>query len=224
MVVPPIPWCTAPAKPRTMMDAIFPRYGLGHEVANSMTFGTYPNIEAGLIAAINSGKNLVGAGDGRSMGETYDAALSNAQGARREYRGEFPITATVGGMTGGMLTGAGLMKNGVSIVGNMANRGLSSLAPRIAGGAAGFGGGEGGFDQRLKNAQINLMLGAAVGATGRPNSMPQCRSCKALIKEHLTSQVPTCSVCGAMWPAGMTGVWIAAVASVGIIVCPRMLA
>lgn len=166
-----------PPLPPSIMQQMFPRWGIAAEIANGASFGTLPNIEAGVSAAIQGGKNLVGAGDGASMGDTYDRVLKETQDARRAFRGQAPIVAATSDAAGGMLSGGALVKNGVSIVGNMANNGLSNLLQRtgagalegsLYGAAAGAGGSEGGLADRLEAAKNNMGLGAVVGGAAVP--------------------------------------------------------
>lgn len=156
----------------SILNAMFPCYGGAAAIANGMTFGTLPNIQAGIGAGVNAAANAVGLGDGQSISDTYARILEGQQAERRGFDQRNPIVSPVLNAAGGVATGAGLAGNGVTVVGRMANQGLSNLLPRtVAGaaegaayaGAAGFGGGEGGFDNRLKGAKDNLIAGAVLG-------------------------------------------------------------
>lgn len=147
-------------------------YGPVAAVANGISFGTLPNIQAGTVAAANTVANIVGLGDGQSASDTYDAVLKQQQDARREYRDRRPLTSAVLEGVGGAATGGALAKGGVTLVGRIPNQGLGNLLQRsLAGGvegaaygaAAGFGGGEGSVDNRLEGAKDNLFLGALLG-------------------------------------------------------------
>lgn len=149
------------------------RYGPVSAVANGISFGTLPNMQATVDAGANSALNIVGAGDGKPFSERYDQTLTNQQAARRAYREANPLTSAALEFGGGLLTGGALTKGGVTLVGNMPNQGVSNLLQRSAAGmveggaygaAAGFGGGEGSVDNRLKGAKDNLFTGMAVGA------------------------------------------------------------
>ncbi len=148
-------------------------WDLGSEILNGMTLGALPNAQAGMLAGVKGLRNALGLGDDVGVSDTYDRELKAAQEARRSYRGEFPITAAVGDVAGGLVTGFGLAKSGVTLVGQMANKGLANLAPRVAasavegGGyaaAAGFGGSEGDVSDRLRSAKDNVPLGMIGGA------------------------------------------------------------
>jgi hypothetical protein len=171
----------APGLPRKIFDALFPRYGVAASIANGMTFGTLPNIQAGVKAGANAAANIVGLGDGRSIGATYDATLTEQQDARRRFEGEHPFLNPVLNATGGLATGVGLAREGATLVGRetlpllgrITGSGIGQTAKRAAAGAvegagygaaAGFGGGEGGFENRAKAAGDNLAVGAALGA------------------------------------------------------------
>lgn len=161
----------------SLMDKIFPRYGLAHEVANGMTFGTYPNIEAGVIAGVEGLKNALGVGNGKSIADNYSDDLKSAQDARRSFRGQAPIVSATADAAGGFATGGALARNGVTLIGRMTNEGLGNLLPRMAaagtegalyGAAAGAGGSEGDFSDRLKAAAQNVPVGAFLGGASVP--------------------------------------------------------
>ena len=171
----------APGVPRQIFNALFPRYGVSASIANGMTFGTLPNIQAGVAAGTNAVANMVGLGDGRSVGDTYDRYLTEQQDARRKYEGEHPFLNPVLNAAGGLATGVGLAREGVTLVGRealpvlgrMTGSGVGQTAKRAAAGAvegagygaaAGFGGGEGSFENRARAAGDNLAVGAALGA------------------------------------------------------------
>jgi hypothetical protein len=139
------------------------RYGPTDAIANSMTFGTLPNIKAGVAAA---------------TGGDYEANLKAEREARKQYREQNPGTNAVLEVAGGAATGGALAKNGVTLLGRMADEGLKNLLPRMAAGAAegmaysaaaGAGGAEGDTaKERLANsakeAGDNLFMGAVTGA------------------------------------------------------------
>jgi hypothetical protein len=175
------PNAAAPVKdsplPPSIMQQMFPRYGIAASIANGMTFGTLPNIEGAVAAGVQGAKNLVGAGDGASMGDAYSNTVKETQDARRAFWHQAPIVATAADAAGGLATGGALVKNGATLVGRMANEGLHNLLPRMAAGAvegagygaaSGAGGSEGDLSDRLKAARDNAPIGAFVGATGVP--------------------------------------------------------
>jgi hypothetical protein len=162
-----------PAAQPSLLERIFPKYGVGSALANGASFGTLPNIQAGAGALFEGGLNAVGLGSGMSMGDTYDHYLKRQQGARREFVEAAPLTNAALNAAGGLATGVGLAQNGLSITSRMADQGLSNLLPRMIAGAgegaamsaaSGFGGAEGGFENRVGAARDNIMPGALFGA------------------------------------------------------------
>lgn len=153
-------------------------WDLGSSILDGMAFGTLPNAQAGVIAGAKAAGDALGVSNsGKTFSENYDAEVGAAQDARRQYRDAHPIANTAGNVAGGVATGMGLAKGGVTIVGNMASRGAANIIPRMAAGgvegatygaASGFGGAEGGFENRAQAALDNMPLGAVVGAGAVP--------------------------------------------------------
>lgn len=150
-------------------------YGVPEAVANGATFGFEPNIKAGGKAlAAKTYDVITGAKNTPSMGEYYDRTLTAEQEARRKFREDKSKISIPSEIAGGFLTGAGLVKNGVNFA-KLA--GAKSFLPKMAanavegaayGGLAGFGGGEGSFENRVQGAKDNAPLGALLGAAVQP--------------------------------------------------------
>lgn len=125
--------------------------------ANGLTFGMSDRFAGAMDAATGRAKS-------------YDEGV-NAQHARTEaFRQSNPITSAVGEMAGGLVGGAGLIKNGVTLAGRVG----SGLLPRVLGygveGAA-YGGAHGAGDtysgkptDYVQNAWEGVKTGAEIGA------------------------------------------------------------
>jgi hypothetical protein len=163
--------------PRKVFDALFPRYGVAASIADGMTFGSLPNIQAATEAGVDAAANLVGLGSGKPAGQVYSETLKSQQDARRAFKKENSILSPALEAGGGLATGATAVRNGVTIIGNMADRGVRNILPRIAGGAAegagygavsGFGHSEGDLNERAKSARDEAIIGAAFGGAVVP--------------------------------------------------------
>lgn len=165
----------APQQPNaepSMLERVFPKYGIAHAVANGMTFGALPNITAGVAAGAQGVRNITGFGEQMPVGERYDQVLQSQQDARRDFEQQHPFVNTASGVLGGVATGSTLAKNGLSLAGRAIESGAGKLAQAGAaaaegaayGGAAGFGGAEGGFENRAKAGAEGAAVGSAFGA------------------------------------------------------------
>lgn len=137
--------------------------------ADTLSFGLADEIAAGGDALFNP---IFGTGqDGGSLSERYDANLEAQRGidaADAENRGGYRLA---GQITGGVTGGVGLAKNGLSLAANSAARGgslarvsgASAVDGLLAGGAQGFGSGEG-VEERLYNSGLGAATGLGLGA------------------------------------------------------------
>jgi gas vesicle protein len=113
--------------------------------------------------------------------QRYELDADLAQEMQRQTldrnRDERPIENVAGNVLGGLTSGVSLAKGGVTILGNIANRGLSNLIPRMAAGAteggimgslAGYFGADGDNEVRTQEAVDNLPLSMGVGALAVP--------------------------------------------------------
>jgi hypothetical protein len=123
--------------------------------AQGLTFNTSDEIEAGL----KTGFGLFG---------DYGQAVENVRGRMEYNQGNNPVTYLAGGIAGGLTTGAGMLKSGLSLVPRFANSGLrarmgaGALEGAAYGTAYGIGGGEG-LGGRVEGAGIGAVTGGAVG-------------------------------------------------------------
>lgn len=109
--------------------------------------------------------------------DTRDVLQEIQEQTLDRQREEYPVQTALTNIAGGVTSGYGLAKNGVTLVGNMANNGLRNLLPRMFagglegatyGGISGYFGADGGNDERFAQAAENAPLGAVVGAAAVP--------------------------------------------------------
>lgn len=104
-------------------------------------------------------------GEGFSAG--YDRGVSEFRGKEKAGKEANPITATAAEIAGGMGTGLGLARGGVTLMRQGMGLGQMTAAGAIEGGAygavAGAANAEGGADERLSGALKNIPVGMAVG-------------------------------------------------------------
>lgn len=94
----------------------------------------------------------------------YDERLSKYRGDERQFREENPGASFAAELAPALIPGAGAAGL-VSKLGNVVGRvGAGALAGAAAGGLYGFSEGEGGAQERLKNARFSALAGAAFGA------------------------------------------------------------
>ena len=127
-----------------------------------------------LISAIVGGVDAARGGDFRG---SYDRAQEFQRQELERQREESPLTSVGLEMAGGLATGGALASRGATIVGRMANRGMSNLAARtgagaaegaLYGGASGFGSAEGSASERARAAADDALFGAAFGTAAVP--------------------------------------------------------
>ncbi|TBB25197.1 hypothetical protein ELH51_27335 [Rhizobium ruizarguesonis] len=139
---------------------------LGH----GYTFGLSDEI----VSSIVGGANKLMGGD---FSDSFDSAQELQRQEMARQREEHPIGSAVTEIAGGVGSGISLAKNGVTLVGRMANNGIRNIIPRmLAGGAEGAGyagisglfGADGGIRNRVDQAVENLPVGAVLGAAAVP--------------------------------------------------------
>jgi len=127
-----------------------------------------------LVSAIVGGANKVMGGD---FSDSFSRAQELQRQERDRQREEHPIGTVATEILGGLGSGISLAKNGVTLVGRMANEGVRNLVPRAAagavegatyGGISGLFGADGGIKERVGQAVDNLPLGAVLGAAAVP--------------------------------------------------------
>lgn len=103
----------------------------------------------------------------KTWGQEYQTWKGNEEGAADAYKKAHPYLGTAIEMGGGLLTGGGLIKSGLTLAGRgatMASRaGLGALEGAGYGAAYGAGTGNG-MEDRLEGAAMGGALGAGVGA------------------------------------------------------------
>lgn len=152
------------------------KWGAAESIANGLTLGAYPNIMAAVGAATDVPANALGVGNGKTFGENYDANLSKWQGQREAFGKEHPAVDAAGNVAGGLMTGGGAVKAGLSPVANAIKNGaafkvlwpVSALEGAGWGAASGFGNATGSLDERLAAAKREAPVGAVVGALAAP--------------------------------------------------------
>jgi hypothetical protein len=125
--------------------------------------------------------SLIVGGANAAMGNSFKDSFDSTQELQRQelarQREEHPIASVATEILGGVGSGLSLAKNGVTVVGRMANNGVRNLVPRmLAGGAegaayggiSGLFGADGGIRERVGQAVDNLPLGAVLGAGAVP--------------------------------------------------------
>jgi len=104
---------------------------------------------------------------GEGFSKAYDRGVAEYRGRDKVAKEANPISSTAGEMAGGMGTGLGLAKQGVTLIKGGMSLGRAMMAGAAEGGlygaAYGAGNAEGGLDERAKGAQQGLVTGIAVG-------------------------------------------------------------
>lgn len=138
-------------------------------LSQGLTFNYSDEMASGLDA-------LLAAITGGDPAATYKLDQEVQRQELNRQRDEHPLASFGTEMLGGGAAGLGLARNGATIVGRMANEGLTNVVPRMAAGAAegaaygalaGSGGGSG-TEDRLQAARDNMPLGAGIGAAAVP--------------------------------------------------------
>ncbi len=163
------------------------------QVAQAGAAGAEQGYGAGLFDAVTSGMSL-GFGDeltaaesallGRTpeggwfdysqpMGERYDRALEAERAQGRQFAKENPVSAIAGEIGGGILTGGGAARSGLTLAGQIVNApkrarlatraGAAALEGAGYGAVAGAGYSEGGLENRLEGAAQGAGTGVLVG-------------------------------------------------------------
>lgn len=148
--------------------------GPSRDMTGMYTQGASFNLADEAASGLNS---LVGLIMGQDPVETYNRTQEVQRQQMARTREEHPIGSTVAEVGGGLHSGLGLASNGFTAVGRMANEGIRNILPRAlvggmegAGyaGVSGFGGADGGLEERANQAVKNLPVGAALGAAAVP--------------------------------------------------------
>ena len=141
-----------PARPeRSMLESAI------NGVASGVTLGFDDEIAAGL----QTGAGLWG---------DYEATRDGFRREKGEMAEDNPAVNFTGELAGGLLTGTGLVKGGVTLAGKAVGRpftqkaGLMALEGAGYGAATGVGHSEGGLSENIKDASLGALTGFGVGA------------------------------------------------------------
>lgn len=164
-------------------------------LAQGLTFGASDEIMAGLNTPIEMASGaLSGEDSGKGFGErisgAYDRSLDRERALDAQARERSPAASLAGEIVGGVTSGGGLAKGGVTLL-NAARPTAASMIGRGAaegaayGGVYGFNTGEG-VQDRLSNAASGAALGAATG--GAVGALGARQAAKASFKAAPTSE------------------------------------
>jgi len=144
---------TAPSPPAVGQDPLSASVTAGGQ---GITLGFGDELAAGLFTPVEMGMQAY-RGDPVSVGGAYDAALDKTRGNLRDARENSPKASMAGELAG------------AAMIPGMATGGtLKTIAQGAGTGAAyGFGSGEGGVDERLKDAGTGALIGGTAGAVVR---------------------------------------------------------
>lgn len=129
-----------------------------------MTFGFNDEIQAGMMTPIEMGIDLV-QGKGWDPGRSFNQALTKTRGTDAMMQEQQPIAHTVGNIAGGVGSGVGLAKGGVTLMAG-AKPTVASMGARGAAEGAIYGGLHGlgtGTDDKIGSAVQGALVGGAVG-------------------------------------------------------------
>jgi len=138
-------------------------YGAGDSVLNGLTLGAAGTILAGMETPVEMAKHGT-----LDPTEGYAYAKARQDAMRDRYRDEHPVVDALGNAGGGILTGAGLAHNGLTLV--KAGQGIGARAAAMAGEGAAYGGLTGfnegdGAEGRLTGAARGAALGGVIGGS-----------------------------------------------------------
>ena len=137
--------------------------------ADTLSFGLADEIAAGGDALLNP---IFGTGQaGESIVDRYNANLLAQRGTDESDADNRSGYRLAGQLAGGVAGGLGLAKNGMSLTANAVERGAnlarvsaaSAGEGMILGGLQGFGSGEGGIQDRVRDAAVSSLVGGGIG-------------------------------------------------------------
>lgn len=162
-----------PVETKDALQATRETFGAGTSgISQGLTFGFGDELFAGMETPFRvAGRAIMGGDEGKGLGErvsgAYEAALASQRGLDKKAREEHPILSTVGEVAGGLVTGGGLARGGLTLM-NAAKPTIPAMIGRGAaegaayGGLHGFGTGEG-TDDRIDRAMTGGAIGAVTG-------------------------------------------------------------
>lgn len=140
--------------------------GYGNNVAQAAGDGLFFGFGDEISARLNSWLGYDAATGTYGNDTSYDDQLAAVRGQEKQFRDEHPI-ASIGAEIGGALipafTGVGAVTQGGSVYAQM---GRGALYGGATGAAYGFGEGEGGLENRARNALSNAAVGVGLGGAG----------------------------------------------------------
>lgn len=126
-------------------------------LTNSLSFGLLDEANAGIYAMFDA---LMG--KGAEKGGGYQNRLKAERGMQGELAEDHPVASTVGSVAGAVLPS--LMTGGAAAAPTLLSAtGRAAATGAAQAGAQGFGEGEGGFTERMKNAADSAIWGGAGG-------------------------------------------------------------
>ncbi|MFZ1741764.1 MAG: hypothetical protein WAT93_02860 [Pontixanthobacter sp.] len=159
--------------PKSMLSGARQAIGASVEnIAQGLTLGASDEILAGLQTPIEMASGAMSGEDSGKgildrISSAYSRGLASERGQLTESRRRNPVASAVGELAGGMVTGGGLAKGGVTLL-NAARPTYASMIGRGAAEGAGYGAVYGfntgeGVDDRLSKAATGATVGAATG-------------------------------------------------------------
>lgn len=169
-----------------------------------MTFNFADEILAGAMTPIEAGIDAV-QGKPFDLGRSYNQALDRNRATDRQMQSGNETAALAGNIVGGVGSGVGLAKGGVTLM-NGAKRTIGSMAPRAAaeggiyGAIAGAGAGDS-LEDRGAQAATGAAWGAGLGgviggATGAALSRGTSRPARVLARDMAADQIDPAMVPG----------------------------
>jgi hypothetical protein len=149
--------------------------GLGQ----GLTFGFGDEIMSGMLTPFEMARGAMrgtdeGKGIGQRISDSYSRALDFNRGLDKQAQERSPIASTIGEVAGGVVSGGGLAKGGVTLL-NAAKPTYTSMIGRGAAEGAAYGGlygagtgedMEGRIDNAVKGAGVGALTGGALGVVG----------------------------------------------------------
>lgn len=134
---------------------------------SGLMFGWDDEIAAGMLSPIEATKRFI-QGQGFNLGDVYSELQKEFDTEKKQRRENHPVASAIGEVAGGLASGGGLAKAGVTLAGK-----ATSTAGRIAGGTgegiaygAVIGAGEAEQGERSKGALTGAAIGAITGGLG----------------------------------------------------------
>jgi hypothetical protein len=148
--------------------------GQYNPVASGMLFGFDDELFAGVLSPVEMAKRKIMGQDRASLSESYTDLQRKFDQDKSAYRERNPVSSTLQEAAGGIVSGGGLMKSGLTMMGRLGK----GVIPAVTGGAidgaaysALVGAGEANPGQRVQGAldaaPTGAVIGGALGGTGQ---------------------------------------------------------